>query len=330
MAPPNIDAPRWQSQPQQQHQSDIAPDSGGGEASSAAVASGDANLAGESADDVLDRLFDGTGDVDDTTGDVATPAAPTPAPAADTPPAGDAAATAAAVAGDPAADSWLAQQTPEVQKAIRDLRDENASWRTKTRDYEGAFDGFGDDGRDFFLNLARTVREDPAQAATMARELAELLGEQTPSAGGAADLDSLDDDTPLTAGQVKAMLDQRDQTAAQQRAAEDREREVEAGIAKINEEAKALGYEADSLDHFQLLFIANKQTGGDLAEADKVLKANRQRIIDEHVSGKAREADGTATTAPQAGGAPTSEKPIRSLKDADDAMDDFLEAQFRR
>lgn len=101
-------------------------------------------------------------------------------------------------------------------------------------------------------------------------------------------------------------------------------------VAEITREIRDLGYNPDSNDPVeagrvaQLLEIARRDPDGSIQEAHKAVQAERQRIIDEYVSGKT--ADAGRAPAPDGGAQPAPERPVETMDDAEAAMRARLEA----
>jgi len=214
-----------------------------------------------------------------------------------------------AVAPDVAADvdPWDDPSTDTFPRSyVEQLRQEAAERRTSLQPYRDAFDGYEDSDRDTLLAFAQTLRQDPTTAAQWMATQAEAIldgdgeGEgYDESAGDMGDQgDGLDEDTPLTRGQLEQFLAQRDaQTQAQQ--------QHESQIASIIDEAKELGYDPESpegsADYVALLHVANTQTGYDLNKAHEIMQGRNQKVIDGFLASKRGDADGSAITPQQTG-----------------------------
>lgn len=233
--------------------------------------------------------------------------APADAPAADVvaDPSADAGATP--VDPTPADPSPPAEVDPFDDEAadsfprayVAKLREEAAARRTEAKAFSDAFEGYDDADRETLLDLARTLRTDPATAAEWMRSQAEALlaGDDPADPDGADADDEIDPDAPLTAAQLEKYLSDREAKA--ERATQER-----AALEGIASEAKALGFDPeanDGADYVSLLHLANKN-GGDLAKAAEQLKARNQKIVDDFLAQKAKESDTSPTSPPQAGG----------------------------
>ncbi len=249
---------------------------------------------------------DGEGDPGAGDGDAATPpaapitppaapAGPVPAPGGPTgapavPPTPPAAGAEADPFDDPSTDSF---PRPYVER----LRSEAAARRTEAAAFKSAFEGYTPEDQAVLLDLAKTLRTDPASAAAWMQEQAQALLDADPDPAGGQD--PADPDAPLTRAQLDAYLAERDQKAAAERAQADQ-------LAKIAGEAKTLGFDPEAKvgqaarDYVALLHAANTETGGDLAKAAEVVRSERQKIVDDFLAAKAAGA-GAATTPPQVG-----------------------------
>ena len=241
--------------------------------------------------------------------------APEPAAAVDPAPSGD---------PTPAADPTSADVDPfEADPAldafprsyVEKLRQEAAARRTEAQAFKEAFDGYSDDDREVLLDLAKTLRTDPASAAEWMRAQAEALlaGDDPAGPEGEGAGEGIDPDAPLTAAQLDKYLADRDSKKAAEAA------EAKA-LAEVQDEAKTLGFNPEAKtgperrQYLELLEAAHSEHGGDLAKAATAIKAERQKIIDDWLAGKAAQSDATPTTPSQAGGG---REPFEAPKDWD-------------
>lgn len=250
--------------------------------------------------------------------EAATPAEPAadatpaePAPAAEAAPAEAAAPTPPA---DPANDpDWF------DRKYVEDLRQENARYRTRAQRYDEAFQGLPDEVQDGFLDLARQVQHDPANAGkSMLQIAAELMGGATPQP---EEFDPFDRNTIEQMIEAKAADVYEKRTAEQQKAAE---------IDGFHTAVRDLGYEPDSLEGLSVLFLAANQTGGDIAKANEAYKAQQQKAVDDFLARKEQEANESPSPTPQIGTAPSGDTPITNLTQSRAALEAFLDAQGMR
>lgn len=245
---------------------------------------------------VLPAARGGDGELDtDAGGDAGTDPAPAteaapvdPAPPADPPAADDVDLFEA----DPTADSF-------PRAYVERLRSEAAARRTEAKAFAEAFEGYSDEDRGTLLDLARTLRTDPASAAEWMRSQAEALlaGADPAGAGDEEPEAEVDPDAPLTAAQLERYL-------ADREARREREAAEAKALDDIVSEAKGLGFDpaTNRREYLALLDVANNETAGDLAKAAEVLRAERQKVIDDYLAAKARESDTAPTVPPQVGG----------------------------
>lgn len=223
----------------------------------------------------------------------------------------DAPAAADVAGGEPAvAPTWLAQQPPEVQKYITELRQESAGYRDRFKPYRDAFDGYEDTDRDIWLEAARTFRDDPVAVAEWMRDQAESIlagapGPDTdPTDGGAGEDDP---DRPLTKADLDRYFADRDRAAQEKQAEADRAAEN----AKITSEAAELGYQPNTPQYAALIFAAVNQTNGDLKAAHEALEADKKAAVKAALDARAADANGSPRTPPPTGGAtPTGDKEL--------------------
>lgn len=255
-----------------------------------------------------------------------------------------------APAGDPAPDR--PGRVPSDYE--RELRAENAKYRERFEPFEKAFGelddqaradlleagpGLGADlitlakaakglvpqDRAYIADVMASIPTDPAGAAEKLSKAAEILrgGDQQ-----AAEPDEdLDPDDFATIGGVEQMLERREAEAAKAaQAREDR--------ATIRDEMKQLGYDLDSKDPLEssrvsaLLKAAEFAPDGDLRAAiqagHKVLDGWEQKIRDEYVESKRKDGDRPAPPG-GSGSAPSAERTLETLEDADAAMNARLD-----
>ncbi|MGH9266729.1 MAG: hypothetical protein ACRD0D_00975 [Acidimicrobiales bacterium] len=193
---------------------------------------------------------------------------------------------------------------------VERVRREAAERRTALRPYSEAFDGYGDEDRAVWLDAARLYRSDPRAVASWMIEQGQAVlggapGAEPPAAAG-GEGDELD--RPLTRRDLDAFFGQREQRAA----AAQREREM---MAAIQAEARALGYEPGTDLYADLVGTALNRAGGDLAKADGLLKAARQKVIDEYVTAQAATAGASPRPGPAGVNGAVPPAPPRSWQD---------------
>lgn len=205
---------------------------------------------------------------------------------------------------------------------VERLRKESAQYRTKAKDYETyakAFEPYGDEDRQVWQEAMRLFNEDPAQGADYLERIAQAVKAGFTQEQAEAIADSTDTDEPLTRADL-------DRIFAEKEAAAEKERE----IARIESEAKDLGYDPKSDEYTYLLTVASRLPSGSLQEAHKKIEASYQARIDAAFAKKAKEADESPAVPADAGYAPSSERPLRTWKDADAAFRARLEAARSR
>jgi hypothetical protein len=214
----------------------------------------------------------------------------------------------------------------ELRGYVKHLRDREAKARIRARETAERFAALDRldpaDAQSFMLALEDVASGDPAAMAHAGEFFARVAGvlgyDLTPAGdtpgepgdddedGGDVDLDDLDDDTPLTKGEVLRLLEK--QRQAEQEAAEAAEREA----AEKAAEAELFKTLADAgvpeHDQLKVLIYAN-EAGGDTTKAIARYQAEIEQIektaIQRFLASKQGEADATAPTAPS-GAAPAS------------------------
>jgi hypothetical protein len=92
-----------------------------------------------------------------------------------------------------------------------------------------------------------------------------------------------EEDAPLTMKQYEEM---------RQREAQDAQ--INERLAEIDKQAKEWGYEPNTPGYIDLLWRANNQTNFDLAKAHESIQADRQKVIDDYLAEKEKQANGPA------------------------------------
>lgn len=185
--------------------------------------------------------------------------------------------------------------SPEVfdRKYVETLRNEAAENRVSAKIYKEAFDGYTDEQRDYFLNLAKGLN-DPAKHVDTAREMMRVsagilqqYGQEVP------DLDPvLNVDKPLTIADIEA----REAKQAADRATQE-------SIAQTQRDIEGLGYKLGTPEFSTFLHFA-QENSGDIHKADTAFKAYKQSIIDGFVAERQASKDKHLTAQPQVGSAP--------------------------
>jgi hypothetical protein len=208
------------------------------------------------------------------------------------------------------------------------LRDEAAAGRTKLKQYDEAFQGYSEVEIDQFLNVARALTQDPVAAADwfedVAKNIKQGMTEQqaqqaATETAAAAGVGAEPAEKPLTQQDFERLLDEREATRATQKAQED-------ALQGVYAEMKTLGYDPDTGDGMRVMYLAVNSTNGDLAEADKLVKAEKQAIIDAYLEEKRKDARAAGVT-PRGASIASGEREIKSLEDAHMAAKMRLSAQ---
>ena len=201
---------------------------------------------------------------------------------------------------------------------VRELRREAASYRTKAQPYTEVFDGVEDADREVLLEMVRQYKTDPKGAIDYFDQVANGLRSTF-----AEELAAAEDDLnrPLTVAEYNRLQEEHRAKAEQ-----------EATNARIETEAKGLGYDPTSPEYTYLLTVASKIPGGSLAEAHAKIEAQIEARFQARLDKMKADAEGSPT-APNAGSgaAPSGERQIKTWKDAELASKARLEAaQIKR
>jgi hypothetical protein len=216
-------------------------------------------------------------------------------PAAAPIPAETAPASTPSAPATPAADPFDSGAESFPRSYVEKLRQEAADRRTAVKPYEEAFSAYGAEERDVWLQIAKLTAEDPATAKGIMEDLFKsMLDEPEP------EIPSAEDDKPLTRKEMQDFL-----------AAQESAKQEAAAVSAVEKEAESLGYKQGDWNYFALLKRAMTDHNGDLQEAHKAFEADKQKIIDEYVSGKQASGDkfapgmaGGSAPADPSGGAP--------------------------
>lgn len=202
---------------------------------------------------------------------------------------------------------------------VQKLRSEAARYRERSKRYVDSFEGYEEEAVSEWLNLAKNFREDPAGTAKELAELsAQILKNYEQEEQAPAETTGEEEDRPLTMSEYRAMRDK-----------ENQESQRKADVARIEGDAKALGYDLKSVDYKLLLLTAKESSDGSLQKAHEMIQANRQAQIDAYIAEKA----GQSNTVQPAGSAsvpPSQERQIRSFDDARKGVAELLAAQWNK
>lgn len=222
--------------------------------------------------------------------------APAPAPAGD----GGSGSPAGAAAEPPAADPFDDPANERFDRTyVERLRREAADARVSGKPFKDAFDGYQQEEVEALLDLVTTIRQDPRTAAARMAELVDVINQQFQEEAPPGEEPEV-----VTRAEVERMLAEREQ-----------EKSISSAVQSIEQQASELGYKKGSRDYVTLLWTAQNETNYDLKAAHETIKADRQRVIDEYVSGKEKDADGSATR-PPGGGAGSEPRKAGDFKDA--------------
>lgn len=244
--------------------------------------------------------------------------APADAPADPTPDAPDN-AEAADEGGD---DDEPIRNMGELRKVRKELKES----REKYGPLADALSGFDDNDLDFivkewlpsfhsdqekFVGYTKQILEQmtPAEKAEAKADASDAIEEATEAKGSA-----------LTAEEVRKIVAETIAEAEQSKAAE-------AEIKAIYDDLKRNGIEDhDSIEAQQVMFIAMKQTGGDIDKAVEILAAKEQEAIDKFLASK-----GEGPTVPPKGSSasPVKDQP-QNLAEARKMAHAALEQRFGR
>lgn len=204
------------------------------------------------------------------------------------------------------------------RKYVEKLRKEAASNRDRARTAEERSKILGEDQDtiDAWGDLIHTFNTDPKAAAQRFQEISQRILDGESVQEATANVDEADEDQPLTRSQYEQL---RAQEAAQAQISED--------VKGIERHAGELGYDVASDDYLTLLVLADKNYGGDIDKAHAALESRKQKVIDDYIAAKQKDAENG--TAPVAGGAPGSERDIKTMADADNAARSRI-GSFRR
>jgi uncharacterized protein (UPF0335 family) len=262
---------------------------------------------------------------------VATPAEA--APAAEAPAAApvETSAPAPAVEHDPFDSSDLGNEGIVPRGRYDKIAKEGQAYREQARaleeqlaTYEQVYGQYEAEDRDAWFAMANEWARDPRAGAEMMQRIAEAVLNEGKTPEEATEQVIAEDQVAAAAEQSGQTLtpQQVEQIVAERLAAEKAEREQEQAIESIFSEIRAAGFDPQTRAGHSILWTANNETGGDIAKAVEIVQAERQKIIDEYVSGKA--STPSPMTAPDAGMLATQAPEVHNLEDAFKASREFL------
>lgn len=218
----------------------------------------------------------------------------------------------------PAADPFETGADSFDRAYVERLRGESANYRTKAKPYEEAFGGYTDEDRAVWFEAAKLLATDPKAGGEYLRSVADAVLQQYQEPAAPAAVEG--DEKPLTMAEYRSL-----------REAESAQAKSDADVARIESEAKTLGYtDLTSRSYRNLLMVAAELPSGDLKEAHELLEGEKQKLISDYLAAKAAEADGPTPPA-GSGFAPSGERQVKSFEDAKRGLDALLDAQmFKR
>lgn len=226
-----------------------------------------------------------------------------------------------AVAAEEAAEVETPEELPAGdtfdRKYVEKLRKESASYRERAKKYESVFEGYEEGAVDEWRQMIEGFKSDPKSVAEQWKDLSVKILEQFTPAEQEVIEDALnDEEKPLTMSQLQGILDERQKT-----------QELDTLVSDIEREASDLGYNLKSREYKVLLMTAQELRSGSIAEAHEVLQAEKQKVIDAFVAEQGKGADRHVPSG--LAGVPNREKEIKSMKDAKEALTNFLDGQFK-
>ncbi len=219
---------------------------------------------------------------------------------------------------------YVERSRQEAGKYRQQARDANE----RIAELEGRykpFDAIPDADRDTWINLMDGWANNPQTAAADFRRIADsVLGDPTATPTEKAEAEAVIEkvDT-MTPENVQTMmtetLNKRDVAARQS-----------ADIAKVHAQIAEAGFPEGTSKNFEILWIANNDPAadGDIGKAIDIVKAEKQQVIDDYVSGVR---DGGNPTPAPAGGLPANATPteITTMEGAGKAAREWLKNRER-
>lgn len=204
---------------------------------------------------------------------------------------------------------------------VERLRKENATYRTRAKEYEDYakhFEPYGEEDRAVWTEAMRLFNEDPQQGADYLERIAQAVKAgftQEQAEAIAAD----GSDEPLTRADLDRIFAEREAKAAE-----------DAAIARIEKQAVELGYDPASEEYAYLLHVASRLPDGDLNKAHAKIQAAEEARFEARLAKMQAEAeDSPVAPSAGAGAAPSGERQLKTWADADAAFRARLEASRR-
>lgn len=249
--------------------------------------------------------------------------APDPSVAEPTPPSGS--VTDDPFDGDLADDQQVFSRgyVEKLRKQGQTYREQAQTTAEELAQYNEVYGQYDSSDRETWFELASQWATNPRDAAEWMQRIASAVLNDGLTPEQATDQVIAEDQITdaaeqqgiaLTPAQIQAMVDER--FAAQQA-----EQAQQQAIDDVFAEVRAGGFDPQSRDGHSVLWTANNETNGDIAKAIEIVKADRQRIIDEYVQGKSAP---SARPAPSDGVLALDVPQVSSLDDAFKSANEFL------
>jgi hypothetical protein len=194
------------------------------------------------------------------------------------------------------------------QEEITRKREAEANYRTRAKRYDEAFEGYDDETKEAFLEYARLSYAAQNGDEAAAAELQAFMGEEPePEAEPEPYVDPIEAARAAAREETERVFLEREQKAAQAEA-----------VSNVQNAAQEMGYELKSADYVLLMKFANEPEilalDNPMEEADKLVKAYHQAIIEQHLAAKSAQTDGTTHVA-SIGSPPGAPDPNAYIKD---------------
>lgn len=215
-------------------------------------------------------------------------------------------------------------------------REQARALEEKLSTYEQVYGQYAPEDRDTWFAMANEWARDPRAGAEMMQRISEavlndgltpqeateqvIAEDQVTAAADEAGL-------TLTPERVAQIVEEKLAAERAEAQAETARREQEAAVQAVFAEIREAGFDPESRDGHSILWTASNETNGDIAKAVEIVKAERQKIIDEYVSGKA--STPSTRPAPDSGVLANTVPVLDTLDDAFKAANAFLDGMNR-
>lgn len=202
---------------------------------------------------------------------------------------------------------------------VKTLRQEAAEARIKAKQFSAPWEDVTEDDRKVWEEIIRTTQRDPKAGAEYMKRIAKHLSGEAQAEQAAAQAAAAQAGTQAPPALTQADIDR----IVSEKVAAAQQQQI---IGQINEEAKALGYEAGSRNYMNLLWVAEHETNADLQAAHKKIEDDRNAAVDAYLRQQEEKTGRRFPVATRGGSAP-GEKPkeIKTFADAKAAMQARLE-----